>query len=76
MDHQCDSGWIEPLEATALSAHEEKETQTPVFIEGDVSRTESDEMVCSCVAGGDAGAPIMGGVGGCRKTPPLISKTE
>ena len=36
MDHQRDSGWIEPLEATALSADEETDTQTPVPVEGDM----------------------------------------
>ena len=34
MDHQRDSDWIEPLGATALSADEETETQTPVSVEG------------------------------------------
>jgi len=37
MDRQSDSVWIEPLEATALSADEETETQTPVSIEGDIN---------------------------------------
>ncbi len=37
MDHQRDSGWIEPLEATALSDDEEAETQTPVSVEGDMN---------------------------------------
>ena len=39
MDHQRDSVWIEPLEATALSADEEAESQTPVSLEGDMNRT-------------------------------------
>ncbi len=47
MDHQCDSGRIDPLEATALSPDEEAETQTPVSIKSDVRRTELDEKVCS-----------------------------
>jgi hypothetical protein len=37
MDHQRDSVWIEPLEATALSADEETKTQTPVSIEGNMN---------------------------------------
>ena len=37
MDHPRDSGWIEPLEATALSTDEEAKTQTPVSIEGDMN---------------------------------------
>jgi hypothetical protein len=41
MDNQSDSVWIEPLEATALSADEEADTQTPVSIEGEVNWTKS-----------------------------------
>ena len=37
MDHQRDTDWIEPLEATALSVDEETEAQTPVSIEGDMN---------------------------------------
>jgi hypothetical protein len=37
MDQQRDSDWIEPLEATALSADEEAETQTPVSLEDDMN---------------------------------------
>ena len=37
MDHQRDSGWIEPLEATTLSADEETEAQTPISLEGDMN---------------------------------------
>ena len=37
MDHQRDSVGIEPLEATALSADEEAEAQTPVSVEGDMN---------------------------------------
>ena len=64
MDHPRDSVWIETMEATALSADEETDTQTPVSLEGDLRQTESDEMVCLYVAGGDAGAPSWGGVEG------------
>lgn len=39
MDHQRDSDWIDPLEATALSAYEETEAQTPVSFEGDMTWT-------------------------------------
>ena len=44
MDHQRDSGWIEPLEATALSADEETDTQTPVSIEADLNWTRSNVL--------------------------------
>ena len=37
MDHQRDSDWIEPLEATALPADEETEAQTSVSVEGDMN---------------------------------------
>jgi hypothetical protein len=37
MDNQSDSVWIEPLEATALSADEETDTQTSVSLEGDMN---------------------------------------
>jgi len=40
MDQQRDSGWIEPLEATALSMDEEAEAKTPVSIEGDMNRNK------------------------------------
>ena len=40
MDNKSDSVWIEPLEATALSADEEAETQTPVFVEGAMNWTK------------------------------------
>jgi len=39
MDHQRDSGWIEPLEATTLSDDEEAEPQTSVSREGDMNST-------------------------------------
>ncbi len=64
MDHQRDSDWIEPLEATALSADEEAESQTPVSIEGDMNRTGTGVDFPSMSAGGDAGAPLWGGYGG------------
>ena len=47
MDRQRDSGWIEPLEATALSADEEAESQTPVSVEGHMRLTEKDEILIS-----------------------------
>ena len=47
MDHQRDSGWIEPLEATALSVDEETETQAPISVEGDMRLTEQDEILIS-----------------------------
>ena len=47
MDHQRDSGWIDPLEAIALSADEEAEAQTPVSAEGDMRLTEQDEILIS-----------------------------
>ena len=70
MDHQRDSGWIEPLEATALSADEktEIETQTSVSFEGNMKWTRM--TFYSVFAGGNAGAPSKGGIGGCRTTPP------
>ena len=36
MDHQRDSVWIEPLEATTLSDDEEAEAQTTISVEGDI----------------------------------------
>jgi hypothetical protein len=33
MDYQRDSGWIEPLEATALLTNEETETNTAKYAE-------------------------------------------
>ena len=47
MDNQRDSDWIEALEATALSADEEAEALTSIPVEGDIGRTESDEMIYS-----------------------------
>jgi hypothetical protein len=47
MDHQRDTGWIEPLEATALSADEEAEAQTSVSLEGDMRLSEQDEILIS-----------------------------
>ena len=47
MDHQRDTGWIEPLEATALSADEEAEAQTSVSLEGDMRLSERDEILIS-----------------------------
>ena len=41
MDHQRDSCWIEPLEATALSADEEAEAQTTISVEGAMNWTAS-----------------------------------
>ena len=70
MDHQRDSGWIEPLEAAALSADEETESKTPVSAQGDVRRTESDEMICSCVRRRGRGCTIMEGRGGVVRLPP------
>ncbi len=37
MDHQCDSVWIEPLEATALSTDEEAKAQTTISVEGNMN---------------------------------------
>jgi hypothetical protein len=42
MDNQGDSVWIEPLEATALSADEETETQTSISVEGDMNWTDQE----------------------------------
>ena len=56
-DHQRDSGWIKPLEATALSADEEAEAQTPVSLKGNMNRVDQYLIVYSVFAGGDAGAP-------------------
>jgi len=39
MDNQSDSVGIEPLEAAALSADEETDTQTSVSVEGAMNRT-------------------------------------
>ena len=75
MDYQRDSGWIEPLEATALSMDEETKTQTPVSIEGDMNWTGTGTDFSSISAGEDAGAPIMGGLGGVARLPPLSFKT-
>ena len=72
MDHQRDSVWIEPLEATALSADEETETQTPVSLEGDMRTTESgwDGLFMSRRRG--RGRTDNGGIGGgVVTTPPL-----
>ena len=77
MDHQRDSVWLEPLEATALSADEEK-AATPILvpIKGDKSEPDQDVTFNSISAGGRAGALSRGVIGGCRATPPLISKTD
>ena len=56
MDHQRDSVWIEPLEATALSDDEEADTQTPVSLEDDMNRTGPGTIFDAISAGGDAGA--------------------
>ena len=75
MDHQRDSDWIEPLEATALSIDEEAKAQTPVSLEGDMRLTEKDKILISARRR-NAGAPIMGDGGGCRTTPPCTPKTS
>ena len=52
MDYQCNSVWIDPLEATALSADEETEAQTPVSVEGNMIGLDQDFIVHSISAGG------------------------
>jgi hypothetical protein len=37
VDHESDSVWIKPLEATPLSAYEETKTQASVSTEGDMT---------------------------------------
>ena len=69
MDHQRDSVWIESLEATALSADEEKDTQTPVSLEGDMRLTEKVEILISARRR-NAGAPSWGVEGGVVGLPP------
>jgi hypothetical protein len=59
MDHQRDSGWIEPLEATTLSADEETDTQTPVSLEANMNEAEP-RFDCLLFAGGHAGASSRG----------------
>ena len=71
MDNQRDSGWIEPLEATTLSADEETKTQTPILPESDINQTgpRIDFSIRYSPAG--RGRTIKGGGNrGCRKTPP------
>ena len=60
MDHQRDSVWVEPLEATALSADEEAETehQTSVHFEDRISK--QNLIIYSLSAGVYAGAPSRG----------------
>ena len=70
MDHQRDSGWIEPLEATALSADEEVEAQTPVSAEGAMNWTGSGVDFSFDIRRRDRGRTIIGGRGGCCTTPP------
>jgi hypothetical protein len=61
MYNQRDSVWIEPLEATALSADEEAEAQTPVSIEGDMNWTGAG-VDCPCdIRRRGRGCAIKGG---------------
>jgi hypothetical protein len=72
MDHPRDSGWIEPLEATTLSADEEK-AATPILVpinKGDKSEPDQDVTFNSISAGGRAGAPKWGVEGGVVRLPP------
>jgi len=70
MDHQRDSGWIEPLEATTLSDDEEAESeyQTLLHFENNIIQTKRDHLFA--IRRRDRGRTIMGGRGGCRTTPP------
>ena len=69
MDHQRDSGWIEPLEATALSIDEETKSQTPVSAEGAMNSTGTGDDFSFDIRRRDAGA-LSRGNRGCRTTPP------
>ena len=69
MDQQRDSGWIEPLEATALSVDEEIKTQTPVSVESTMNGLDQEFIVYSVSAGVYAGAPLWG-QGGVVRLPP------
>jgi hypothetical protein len=74
MDHQRDTGWIEPLEATALSADEETDTQTPVSLEGNMNWIGSGvDFRCEIRRRG-RGRTIKGGTGGVSyDSPPEIA---
>ena len=70
MDHQRDTDWIEPLEATTLSADEEAKTQTPVSAEGDMNWAGPRFDCLFGIRRRIRGRTIRGVRGGCRKTPP------
>ncbi len=72
MDHQRDSLWIEPLEATALSANEETEAQTPVSIEGNMNWTGPGVYFPIDIRRRIRGRTIMGGNRGVSCDSPLI----
>jgi|CXWL01.1.fsa_nt_gi hypothetical protein len=73
MDNQRNPGWIEPLEATALSTDEEAEAQTPVSLEGDMNRTGARVDFLFGIRRRGHGRTIKGGV---SYDSPLTSKTE
>ena len=71
MDHQRDSDWIEPLEATTLSDDEEAETQTPVSLEGDMSWTGPGVDFLFSIRRRVRGRTIKGGNRGVSYDSPL-----
>ena len=76
MDHQRDSGWIEPLEATALSDDEEGEAQTPVSVEGDMNWTGPRFDFPFDIRRRVRGRTIMGVEGGVVGLPPELLRPE